>query len=94
MAETSAKLDSITASPPFPRPPRKWTSWFAPGAVLLALSSAFVTFLVLTGLTPIVPTHEVVVTVLLVNAAMVVVLTGVLAWEFVGLVRARRRGWR
>jgi two-component system nitrogen regulation sensor histidine kinase NtrY len=92
MAETSAKLDSITASPPFPRPPRKWTSWFAPGAVLLALSSAFVTFLVLTGLTPIVPTHEVVVTVLLVNAAMVVVLTGVLAWEFVGLVRARRRG--
>lgn len=92
MAETSAKFDSTTASPPFPRPPRRWTSWFAPGAVLLALLSAFVTFLVLTGLTPIAPTHEVVVTVLLVNAAMVVVLIGVLAWEFVGLVRARRRG--
>jgi len=92
MAETSAKLENPTASPPFPRPPRTWAAWFAPGAVVLALSSALVTFLVLTGLTPIVPTHEVVVTVLLVNAAMVVVLIGVLAWEFIGLVRARRRG--
>lgn len=92
MAETSVKLESTTASPPFPRPPRTWSSWFVPAAVVLALLSAFVTFLVLTGLTPIIPTHEVVVTVLLANAAMALVLFGILAFEIVGLVRARRRG--
>ncbi|MEX2127971.1 MAG: PAS domain-containing sensor histidine kinase [Xanthobacteraceae bacterium] len=92
MADTSAKLESTTVSPPFPRPPRTWANWFAPGAVLLALVSALVTFLILTGLTPVVPTHNVVVSVLLANAAVAVVLLGVLAWEFVGLVRARRRG--
>jgi two-component system nitrogen regulation sensor histidine kinase NtrY len=92
MAETSAKLESVTTSPPFPRPPRTWANWFAPSAVLLALISALVTFLILTGLTPVVPTHEVVVSVLLINAGVAVVLLGVLAWEFVGLMRARRRG--
>ena len=91
MAESSARLDP-TISAPFPRPPRSWTSWFAPSAVVLALLSALATFLVLTGLTPIAPTHEVVVSVLLANALIAAVLIGVLTWEFVGLVRARRRG--
>jgi two-component system nitrogen regulation sensor histidine kinase NtrY len=91
MAESSARLDP-TISAPFPRPPRSWTSWFAPTAVVLALLSALATFLVLTGLTPIAPTHEVVVSVLLANALIAAVLIGVLTWEFVGLVRARRRG--
>src|SRR5690606_8682693 len=50
------------------------------------------TFLVLTGLTPIAPTHRVVVTVLLANAAMVSVLILVVAWELLGVLRARRRG--
>jgi len=92
MAETSAKFDGLTVSPPFPRPPRSWTAWFTPGAVILALLSALVTFLVLTGLTPIAPTHEVVVSVLFANAVIAFVLIGVLTWEFFGLVRARRRG--
>ena len=92
MAETSAKLDGPTVSPPFPRPPRNWAAWFTPAAVVLALLSALVTFLILTGLTPIAPTHQVVVSVLFGNAAIALVLIGVLAWEFVGLIRARRRG--
>jgi two-component system nitrogen regulation sensor histidine kinase NtrY len=91
MAESSGKLDQ-TIAPPFPRAARSWASWFAPTAIILALLSALATFLVLTGLTPISPTHEVVVSVLLANALIALVLIGVLAWEFIGLVRARRRG--
>jgi two-component system nitrogen regulation sensor histidine kinase NtrY len=91
MAEASGRLEN-TSSAPFPRPPRTWTAWFAPTAVVLALGSALVTFFVLTGLTPVVPTHNVVVSVLLANAAIAVVLLAVIAWELVGLIRARRRG--
>ena len=91
MVEASGRPES-TNSAPFPRPPRNWTVWFAPTAVVLALASATVTFFVLTGLTPVIPTHNVVVSVLLANAAIAVVLLAVIAWEFVGLVRARRRG--
>jgi two-component system, NtrC family, nitrogen regulation sensor histidine kinase NtrY len=92
LGESGGRLDQSTGSPPFPRPPRSWASWFAPSAVVLALLSALATFLVLTGMTPIAPTHEVVVTVLLANALIAAVLIAVLAWEFYGLVRARRRG--
>ncbi|HLL27646.1 MAG TPA: PAS domain-containing sensor histidine kinase [Xanthobacteraceae bacterium] len=60
--------------------------------MVLALLSALVTFLVLTGLTAIVPTHEVVVSVLLANATMVAVLLGIVAWGFFDIVRARRKG--
>jgi hypothetical protein len=45
-------------------------------AIVLALLSALATFLVLTGLTAIAPTHEVVVSVLLGNAIIAMVLIG------------------
>src|SRR5258708_26268427 len=61
-------------------------------AVVLALLSAVVTFVVLAGLTPIAPTHEVVVTLLLANAATVLLLVLVIAREVCGVVQARRRG--
>jgi two-component system nitrogen regulation sensor histidine kinase NtrY len=61
-------------------------------AVALALLSALVTFVVLAGLTPIVPTHEVVVTLLLANAVTVFLLVAVIAREVWGVVQARRRG--
>ncbi len=61
-------------------------------AVALALLSAFVTFVVLAGLTPIAPTHEVVVTLLLTNAVTVFLLILVIAREVWGVVQARRRG--
>jgi two-component system nitrogen regulation sensor histidine kinase NtrY len=61
-------------------------------AVALALLSALVTFVVLAGLTPIAPTHEVVVTLLLANAGTVFLLILVIAREVWGIVQARRRG--
>jgi len=61
-------------------------------AVALALLSAFLTFVVLAGLTPIAPTHEVVVTLLLANAVTVFLLILVIAREVWGVVQARRRG--
>src|SRR5258708_6948082 len=61
-------------------------------AVALALLSALVTFVVLAGLTPIAPTHEVVVTLLLANAVTVFLLVLVIGREVWGIVQARRRG--
>jgi two-component system, NtrC family, nitrogen regulation sensor histidine kinase NtrY len=61
-------------------------------AVALALLSALVTFVVLAGLTPIAPTHEVVVSLLLANAVTVFLLVLVIAREVWGVVQARRRG--
>jgi two-component system nitrogen regulation sensor histidine kinase NtrY len=92
MSEFVAKSPPATISPPFPRPPRTLRGFLAPAAVVLALLSALLTFLVLTGLTPIIPTHEVVVSVLLANATMVVVLIAIVAWGFFDLIRARRKG--
>ncbi|MDB5511023.1 MAG: sensor histidine kinase, partial [Enterovirga sp.] len=57
-----------------------------------ALCSGLVTFFVLAGMTPILPTHDVVVWVLLTNVVLVVLLIGIVAWEGWSLVRARRAG--
>ena len=61
-------------------------------AVAIALLSALVTFVVLAGLTPIAPTHEVVVTLLAGNAVTVLLLALFIAREVWGVVQARRRG--
>src|ERR1700720_3781266 len=66
--------------------------WLAPFAVGLALLSAFLTFVVLTGLTPIEPTREVVVSFLLINGAIILVLVGIIIREVWQVVQARRRG--
>jgi two-component system nitrogen regulation sensor histidine kinase NtrY len=63
-----------------------------PVAAGLALLSAFVTFVVLADLTPISPSHSVVVTCLLINALTVFLLLGVIAHEVWLVVQARRRG--
>jgi len=63
-----------------------------PLAAGLAMLSAFVTFVVLADLTPIAPTHTVVVTLLLINALTVFLLLGVIAREVWIVVQARRRG--
>ncbi|HXG79021.1 MAG TPA: PAS domain-containing sensor histidine kinase [Methyloceanibacter sp.] len=59
--------------------------------VVLALSSGFATYFILTGLTPIVPTHRVVVGVLLINLVLVLAMLVLIAWQVTGLWRARRR---
>jgi two-component system nitrogen regulation sensor histidine kinase NtrY len=63
-----------------------------PVAVGAALLSALATFLVLADLTPISPTHEVVVFLLSVNALTVLILLGVIARDVWLVVQARRRG--
>ena len=65
---------------------------FVPVAVGMALLSACLTFLVLNGLTPIAPTHLVVVSFLLINAATVLLLVLIIAREIWKVVQARRRG--
>src|SRR5450631_1796845 len=71
-----------------------WSLWrlVAPFAVGLALLSAFLTFVVLTGLTPIEPTREVVVSFLMINGAIILVLVGIIIREVWQVVQARRRG--
>jgi two-component system, NtrC family, nitrogen regulation sensor histidine kinase NtrY len=61
-------------------------------AVGVALLSAMATFLVLAGLTPISPVHEVVVTLLAVNAATGLLLLSIIGREVWVVVQARRRG--
>jgi two-component system nitrogen regulation sensor histidine kinase NtrY len=58
----------------------------------LALLSAFITFIVLADLTPISPTHNVVVTLLLVNAVTVLLLLSIILREVWQVVQARRSG--
>src|SRR6195256_687401 len=74
--------------------PEGWSlrRWLAPFAVALALLSAFLTFVVLTGLTPIEPTRDVVVSFLMINGAIILVLVGIIIREVWQVVQARRRG--
>jgi two-component system, NtrC family, nitrogen regulation sensor histidine kinase NtrY len=64
----------------------------APFAVGLALLSTFLTFVVLTGLTRIQPTPEVVLSFLLINTATILLLVGIIVREVWQVVQARRRG--
>ncbi|MDC7789820.1 PAS domain-containing sensor histidine kinase [Rhodoplanes sp. TEM] len=68
------------------------TRIIGPIGVAAALLSALVTFLVLAGLTPIVPTHNVVVSLLMVNGVAVALLLGVIGREVWQIIQARRRG--
>jgi two-component system nitrogen regulation sensor histidine kinase NtrY len=61
-------------------------------AVGVALLSATATFLVLAGLTPIAPIHEVVVELLLGNAITGLLLLGIIGREVWKVIQARRRG--
>jgi two-component system nitrogen regulation sensor histidine kinase NtrY len=63
-----------------------------PIVVGLALLSAFITFIVLADLTPVSPTHYVVVTLLLVNAVTVLLLLGIIVREVWQVIQARRSG--
>jgi two-component system nitrogen regulation sensor histidine kinase NtrY len=90
---TSAETSAPSFDPSFAEP-RRWPlrRLLAPFAVGFALLSAFCTFVVLTGLTPIEPTRGVVVSFLLINAATILLLVGIILREVWHLVQARRRG--
>ena len=59
--------------------------------LVLALLATLTTFLVLAGLTPLSPTHNVVVTMLCINAAFGILLLGIISWQARALVLARHR---
>jgi two-component system, NtrC family, nitrogen regulation sensor histidine kinase NtrY len=90
---TSADTSVSSFDPSFAEPRRApLRRLLAPFAVGFALLSACLTFVVLTGLTPIEPTRHVVVTFLLINAATILLLVGIIVREVWQLVQARRRG--
>src|SRR5437764_12011465 len=84
----TAELVSVSAAPA----PGRMRRPLGFAAVSLALLSALVTCVVLAALTPIVPAHEVVVSLLLANAVTVFLLLVVIGREVWGVVQARRRG--
>ncbi|MEJ2434553.1 MAG: PAS domain-containing sensor histidine kinase [Pseudolabrys sp.] len=87
--EQAATAENTLTGPP---PRRGETRVLGPIAVVLALLSAFLTFIVLADLTPIRPTHYVVVTLLLVNASTVLLLLGIIVREVWLIMQARRSG--
>ncbi len=89
-ADTSA-ASFDTAPAEEPRPWSVWR-WLGPFAVALALLSALLTFLVLTGLTSIEPTREVVSSFLAINAGTILLLIGIIVREVSQMIQARRRG--
>src|SRR3954469_22793478 len=88
-ADTSAPAFDPSFLEPRSRPLRRL---LAPFAVGFALFSAFLTFIVLTGLTPLEPKRNVVYGFLLINAATILVLVGIIVREVWQMVQARRRG--
>src|SRR3954463_4949955 len=88
-ADTSAPAFDPLFVEPRSRPLRRL---LAPFAVCFALLSACLTFVVLTGLTPIEPTRQVVRTFLLINAATILLLIAIIIREVWQMVQARRRG--
>src|ERR1700694_1904376 len=88
-ADTSAASFDPSLAEPKGWPLRKW---LAPFAVTIARLSAFLTFVVLSGLTPIEPTKHVVVSFLLINGATILVLVGIIVREVWQMIQARRRG--
>jgi two-component system nitrogen regulation sensor histidine kinase NtrY len=92
-AGTAALAAPGTAAEAAPATPSAQTRTriLGPIAVGLALCSAFATFIVLSDLTPLAPTHDVVVTLLLINLATVLLLLGIVGREVWQIVQARRR---
>ncbi len=90
---TSADTSAPSFDPSFAEPKGSPLRRFlAPFAIGLALLSTLLTFVVLTGLTRIQPTPEIVNSFLLINGATILVLIGIIAREVWKVLQARRRG--
>src|SRR5258708_34774342 len=90
---TSAETSAPSLDPAFAE--SKGSSlrrFLAPFAIGLALLSTLLTFVVLTGLTRIQPTPEIVNSFLLINGATILVLIGIIVREVWKVLQARRRG--
>src|SRR5438874_11412830 len=90
---TSADHSAASFNTPVAEPKgRSPWRWVAPFAVCIALVSALLTFVVLTGLTSIQPTRDVVISFMLINAAVILLLVGIIVREVWKVLQARRRG--
>jgi two-component system nitrogen regulation sensor histidine kinase NtrY len=91
---TSADTSAVAPFDPSPAESKGWPlrRWLAPFAVAIALLSAVLTFVVLTGLSRIEPTPQVVRSFLLLNAATILLLIGIILHEVWLVMQARRRG--
>jgi two-component system nitrogen regulation sensor histidine kinase NtrY len=87
--EQAATADTALAGAPANRGERRI---LGPMVVGLALLSALVTFIVLADFTPLSPTHNVVVTLLLANATTMLLLLTIIVREVWQVVQARRTG--
>jgi len=83
--------DQGSKTPAEPRTRRRLPFMLGLITMVLSLCSGLATYLVLTGLTPILPTQAVVVGVLLINLVLVLAMVGIIAWQVTGLWLARRR---
>jgi two-component system nitrogen regulation sensor histidine kinase NtrY len=72
--------------------PGKVATWVGAALVVLALAAALTTFLVISGATPILPVHQVVVGLFVANALIILALLLLVAWQAWRLFRARRQG--
>jgi two-component system nitrogen regulation sensor histidine kinase NtrY len=90
---TSAEAAPASFDPPLTEH-KGWSlrRWLAPFAVAIALLSAFLTFIVLTGMTRIPPTPPVVRSFYLINVGTILLLVGIIVREVWQVVQARRRG--
>jgi two-component system, NtrC family, nitrogen regulation sensor histidine kinase NtrY len=90
---TSADTSAASFAPSFAESKgRSLWRFVAPFAVGVAMLSACLTFVVLTGLTRIEPTREVVLSFIMINAATILVLVGIIIREVWQVMQARRRG--
>ncbi len=64
--------------------------WIGFVVVILSVVSGLATYLILTGLTPIVPRNDIVLTVLFINVVLIVAMFAVIGWQAVGLLKAWR----
>jgi len=74
---------------PFPEA-NKTAFWIGLVIVILSLVSGLATYLILTGLTPIVPRNDIVLAVLFINVVLIIAMFAVISWQAIGLWKAWR----
>lgn len=93
MSEAANRATDRTDSPDFGGMGFRFSLWgLPPLMVLLALITALTSFIILMGITPLVPSQAVVVIVLCLNGAMSLALVAIIGREVWRIVKARRRG--
>ena len=87
-APAASPLDPLLENgPPLPGTSDR-AFWLGLIVVSLSVISGLATYFILTGLTPIVPRNDVVLTAFIINGVLVFAMVAVIAWQMIGLWRA------